>query len=94
MILNQNVKLNDWTITGFPLENIDRLSEFFEQNNNFDSDDLRDVQTVDILRTGPIVYHGTFDIEQSPIVDTYVDTSDWGKVNIYFFDFNSIVLSF
>lgn len=74
-VLLNNVTLSNWTITGFPLENSTQLAELVQQEFT-----ENEIQTTEFLRTGPMIYHGTFDIEENDIVDTYINTSNWGKV--------------
>lgn len=80
-VLLNNVTLKNWTNTGFPLDS----------NNQFHLDDLAQQNIVQaetefkaagLLQNGPVFYHGTFDVEQKNISDTYINTSDWGKVTI------------
>lgn len=80
VILNHNVTLKDWIMTGFPLNSINRLTDLLEKSE-FELESLRDIETNSHLRNGPVIYHATFDIEQTPILDTYIDTRNWGKVN-------------
>lgn len=81
-VLLNNVSLNNWNITGFPFENatqIDELIAFFDQNPVI-STILP--QTFEHLRSYPMIFHGTFDIDHDQIVDMFVNAIKWGKVCI------------
>lgn len=79
-VLLNNVSLNNWNITGFPFENatqIDELIAFFDQNPEIN---IIQTQTFEHLRSVPMIFHGTFDIEHDQIVDMFVNPIKWGKV--------------
>lgn len=79
--LNTNDTLENWNITGFPFENatqIDELLAFIDQQTNLTN--VVDDRYSEHLQSGPMIFHGTFDIEQQEIVDTYINPFEWGKV--------------
>lgn len=76
-----DVKLDDkmlenWTITGFPLSNVQQLEDLIRESDGKDVSSSNS----DILYGGPIIYHATFNIDQATIHDTYVNPTGWGKV--------------
>lgn len=74
-----NVTLKNWNNTGFPLDiNESQLDDLLKQH--IDQSDS-EVKTADLLRNGPVIYHGSFNVKQN-ISDTYINTSGWGKVTI------------
>lgn len=76
-----NVTLKNWTNTGFPLDFTEyQLDNLVGQQNIVRSDG--DTKIADFLWNGPVIYHGTFNVEQKNISDTYINTSGWGKVTI------------
>lgn len=75
-----NVTLKNWNITGFPFENatkIDDLIAFIDRNAEPNGVKVR---TSENLRSGPMIFHGTFDIDQDEIADMFVNPIKWGKV--------------
>lgn len=83
-VLVNNVTLNNWNITGFPFENatkIDELIAFIDQDSEMNTVKGR---TFENLRSGPMIFHGTFDIDQDQIVDMFVNPIKWGKVIGFF----------
>lgn len=85
------VKINDqslesWTITGFPLSDAGQIEDLIRESSDNDinfndySNHLTHLST-DVLYSGPIVYHATFNIDdKTTIHDTYLDPRGWGKV--------------
>lgn len=80
-VLLNNVTLKNWTNTGFPLDSNNQfyLDDSIQQNIVQSKTEFK---AAGILQNGPVFYHGTFDVEQKNISDTYINTSDWGKVTI------------
>lgn len=73
--------LKNWTITGFPLEDVNQIERFVSEVIKDDSNDCQTSQfSSDILMTGPKIFHATFDIDVTEIHDTYINTNGWGKV--------------
>lgn len=77
-VLLNNVSLNGWNITCFPFDNSTKLDELIalvdhvsEPSNNIKSE---------TLLSGPMIFYGTFDIDQDEILDTFINTTAWGKV--------------
>lgn len=73
VVLNDDV-LKNWTITGFPFEDGKQLEELVSKN------ETGKFSSSGFLRNGPVIFHGTFDINENELGDTYVDTRNWGKV--------------
>lgn len=80
-VLLNNVAVLNWTITGFPLDDGASVVRFATeapgQNGvepQFSSENSQ------VLRNGPAIFYCTFDINGSDIYDTYIDTTNWGKV--------------
>lgn len=75
-----NVTLTNWNITGFPFENatkIDELIAYVDRDSEMNGVKGR---TFENLRSGPMIFHGTFDIDQDEIADMYINPIKWGKV--------------
>lgn len=77
-VLLNNVSLNNWNITTFPFDNSTKVDELIvsvdrepESLNIFESE---------TLTSGPMIFHGTVDIDQDEIVDTFINPMAWGKV--------------
>ncbi|XP_043479664.1 beta-galactosidase-like isoform X2 [Leptopilina heterotoma] len=76
-----NVSLSEetsltWNVTGFTLENVKQL---FNVNST--------IPVSECLRRGPTFYRSTFLIKENP-VDTFLDTSGWGKGVAYINGYN------
>lgn len=85
-----DVKLDDkmlenWTITGFPLSDASQIDDLIRESDDNDIN-LNDYSNhlayfnTDVLYSGPIIYHATFNIDQTTIHDTYLNPQGWGKV--------------
>lgn len=78
--------LENWTITGFPLSDASQIDDLIRESDDNDinlndySNHLSQFNT-DVLRSGPIIYHATFNVDQATIYDTYLNPLGWGKVN-------------
>lgn len=71
-----NELISNWTITGYPLENLDPIEKLFTQNGVNEQLSLNTV-----MNNGPVFYRAEFRIEsEADINDTYLNTSGWGKV--------------
>lgn len=62
-------------MTGFPLTNYDLIRNFIRSN----TDDVS-MSKSGMLREGPVIFHGKFELKATKIYDTYLDVSGWGKV--------------
>lgn len=86
-VLVNNVPLVNWTITGFPLDDVSRIEDLINErtDNDIPSHSGRSTAdySADILKNGPRIFHTTFDINTNEIHDTYIDPSGWGKVWIF-----------
>lgn len=84
-LLNEQ-PLKNWNITGFPFEsfsmNLDELLVRIEEDPHVLS------HTTEYLVNGPVIFQGTFDINEVDLYDTFIDPSGWGKVeHIFAFPF-------
>ncbi|XP_055379713.1 beta-galactosidase-like isoform X2 [Condylostylus longicornis] len=69
-------ELHDWTSKSIPLKS-DHLENIFEQYKN--SVNPIEVNKNGLLLNGPSVFVGNLIIEETSILDTYIDFSGWGK---------------
>ena len=82
-VLLNNVPLNNWNITGFPFDNATQLDELIATvDRDSDTNGVKG-RTFENLRSGPMIFSGTFDIDQDVIADTFINPSKWGKVCSY-----------
>lgn len=75
--------LENWTITGFSLDDVSQIEDLIRESIGNDINDHSNRLSSfssEILNGGPIIYHATFDIDRDEIYDTYINTSGWGKV--------------
>lgn len=72
--------LETWTITGFPLSDIHQIEDLIRESDGNDLSNDHTNRKSDISNGGPIIYHATFNIDQTPIYDTYINPMGWGKV--------------
>lgn len=78
--------LNDWTITGFPLDSYDQIYNLLEEGQL--ENGIRGEKTnKEFLLEGPTIFHAKFDISanQDDIMDTYLNPNGWGKVGFSIF---------
>lgn len=76
-----NVALKNWTISGFPLEDVGAIENLIAENiGNEIEDHAHHAYSSDILTRGPVIYHATFHIDAPEIHDTYFNPEGWGKV--------------
>lgn len=82
-VLLNTVPVSNWTITGYPLDNGEHIIRLIEENTDVRSlvEPQFSSQENQVLRNGPAIFYCTFDIISSEIYDTYIDTTNWGKVN-------------
>lgn len=83
-----NVTLDDWTITGFPLDNYDKLQNMLHQTTSPQDNSLTKEKHSNkiYLRTGPTIFEGSFEITSDKIYDTYFDSTGWGKVSSHYIE--------
>lgn len=78
-----NKNIEQWSVTSFPFANFTGLKNLLStlQHNKQDDGTLQKMnQTSEQFSNEPIIFDGTFDIENDPIRDTFIDTRGWGKV--------------
>lgn len=80
-VLVNNVTLKNWNITGFPFENATQIDELIANSNQDSETNSVKGRTFENLRSGPMIFHGTFDVDE--IADTFINPSKWGKVVNY-----------
>lgn len=90
-VLLNDKKIENWNITGYPFANgahLNDLPNIVEYIEN-ERDEMKKIEdrNSEQLTTDPIIFEGTFDVANGEINDTYIDTSGWGKVRIFFFHF-------
>lgn len=78
--LNDNV-LEHWNITGFPFENATRIDELIASIGN--EAKASDENQSELNTFGPMIFHGTFDINQDQVVDMFINPNEWGKVEYF-----------
>lgn len=75
------ITLMNWTLTGFPLEDVDQIQDLTTENIANDvNENLGRTSSSGILNSGPNIYYTTFDIDAQEIHDTYINPTGWGKV--------------
>lgn len=77
MLIN-DVPLRNWTISGFPLENVNAIEELAIESIANKKSSLG-IELNSLIK-GPVIFHANFDINASELHDTYVNTEGWGKV--------------
>lgn len=75
-------ELTKWTVTGFPLTSKDQINSFVTGSK----DNTISVGTSGMLNEGPTFFYGQF-VTANPL-DTYLDTTGWGKGNLFVNGFN------
>lgn len=83
----QPIILRNWTITSYSLDDPTKLKNFIERPSP-SSGKLRHHRNRELLRTGPIVFHGLFTISANQTYDTYLDPTGWGKGIAFINGFN------
>jgi beta-galactosidase len=84
---NSMILLN-WTMTGYPLDNYEKISDLITTLKKKYGNSQRSVSNKSYLRSGATIFHGEFTLNSSDIGDTYVDPSNWGKGIIFINGFN------
>lgn len=80
MFLN-DAKLENWNMTTFPFDNATQIDQLISNvNQQPESTNAVNGLNSGHLWSGPVIFHGTFDIDQDEIVDTYINPTEWGKV--------------
>ncbi|XP_058814094.1 beta-galactosidase-like isoform X2 [Topomyia yanbarensis] len=83
--------IQNWTMTGIPLDNIEKISDFIRQRVQEDkqhpSKKAFFLEGLPMQR-GPTLYFGTFEINKTDICDTYLNPTGWGKGVVFINGFN------
>lgn len=74
-----DVPIFDWTITGFPIENFADIESVINQSSNSAETIYKEMPHRAYIRRGPTIFHGQFEVSDTPIYDTYLDPTGWGK---------------
>lgn len=77
--------LVNWTMTGYPLESYNAIQRVIDLHIADPAlQEMSDkAPNRAFLKTGPTIFSGEFDITADiDILDTYLDPTGWGKVNI------------
>lgn len=86
--VNMVKRSGDWIITAFPFDDLSKLYELINRLRYVEQEpDIQNQienRSSDILSTAPIIFEGTFDLEYDEIHDTWIDTSQWGKVKEFY----------
>ncbi|KAH8404859.1 hypothetical protein KR222_006259 [Zaprionus bogoriensis] len=77
--------LENWTTTGFALEEY-AVKAWLQQRKTAESSEESTVPNQRLLRSGPIVYTGVFNVQE--VGDTYLNLAGWGKGVAYVNGFN------
>ena len=78
-------KLLNWTMTGYPLDDYDRVQEVVDFLYPVQKDRAISKLTT---KSGFVMFYAEFNIDQSPIYDTYMDPTGWGKGLVFVNGFN------
>lgn len=80
MLIN-DVPLRNWTMSGFPLENVNAIEELAIESiaNKANERSSLGIESNRLIK-GPVIFHANFDINATELHDTYVNTDGWGKV--------------
>lgn len=82
--LNMDDVLVNWNMTGFPFENAEQIDELIASiDSETDVTNENEMKTFGRLYSGPMIFHGTFNITQDKIADMYINPSEWGKVEYF-----------
>lgn len=86
---DQLVLLN-WTMTGFPLENYEKIEELTTAvRKKYKTENQPSALFAkSYLKSGPTIFHGEFNLKAEDIGDTYLDTTNWGKGIVFINGFN------
>lgn len=82
-VMLNGTTLANWTITGFPLEDVSQIEDLITENiSNHVNESSGRISgfSPDTLSSGPKIFYATFDVDAPEIHDTYVNPTGWGKV--------------
>lgn len=87
-VLLNDKALENWNITSFPFENETRLNQLMNalplvQQEQSVLNRIENRMSANFT-TDPIIFRGSFDINEIDIYDTFIDPRGWGKVGISF----------
>lgn len=80
--------LLNWTMTGYPLDNYDKIGDLITNLRRRYGNTQRSVPNKSYLRSGATVFHADFTLKSNEIADTYLDPSTWGKGIAFINGFN------
>lgn len=71
-----NATLVGWTMTGFPFDKYDKLNDVIRD------EERPTLSAASLLRRGPAIFQGKLEISGDELRDSYIDTTNWGKVSL------------
>lgn len=77
--------LKNWTMTGFPLDDYKKVENLFGELKKKQG---RKLSAKSFLRSGPILFHSDFNLQEDLVFDTYLNTTGWGKGIVFINGFN------
>lgn len=72
--------LDNWNITGFPFDDAKQFVDLFAFLGRESDQNVTHTRHSEHLHSGPMIFHGTFDIDHDEIADMYINPMKWGKV--------------
>lgn len=75
-------ELTPWSITGFPLTNEEEMKGFITANK----EKTMSIDSNGLLESGPVFFHNQ--VLVTSVLDTYLDTTGWGKGQLFVNGFN------
>lgn len=79
--------LVNWTMTGFPFENYDKIEEVVNFARKRQATH-KPSSAKSHLRAGPTVFYTEFNLAENQVADTYLDPTGWGKGVLFINGFN------
>lgn len=72
------LKLQSWTVTGFPMEDYEAIDTLA-----FEKEAFVEINARGVLLDGPAIFSAEFDVPEDQLLDTYIDLEGWGKGVIF-----------
>lgn len=79
--------LLNWTMTGFPFENYEKVEELSALVRKRHSAQ-KHLLAKTLLESGPTLFEAEFNLNKDQIADTYLDPAGWGKGVVFINSFN------
>ena len=80
--------LLNWTMTGFPLENYEKIEELTTTLKKKHSSQRILTSAKSHINSGPTLFRGEFTLQAEEIGETYLDPTGWGKGVVFLNGFN------